>query len=247
MTKKLAVLLFVFSFAFSVCAFAFYFESGPAKVSLVELYSSEGCSSCPVAEKWMSRLKGDARLFKDYVPVAFHVDYWDNLGWKDPFDSNRYTARQNRYAARWGSDTVYTPGFVLDGQMWRGWGYDDAPSKPDGRPGVLKLWQDELTYYDVSFEPADAQTGGEWKVCGAILAFDKHSKVTAGENAGSELVHDFVVLQYEEKPMRVDRDKLVGKLVDLLPPPADGKYAIAVWVSRGDDPAPVQALGAYLS
>src|SRR5205814_363291 len=57
-------------------------ESGPQKTHLLELYTSEGCSSCPPAESWMSKLKAEPRLWKDFVPVAFHVDYWDRLGWR---------------------------------------------------------------------------------------------------------------------------------------------------------------------
>ena len=58
-------------------------QSGPQKVSLLELYTSEGCSSCPPAESWLGQLTTDGRLWKEIVPVAFHVDYWDDLGWKD--------------------------------------------------------------------------------------------------------------------------------------------------------------------
>ena len=61
------------------------FESGPQRTHLLELFTSEGCSSCPPAEAWLSKLKADPRLWKDFVPLAFHVDYWDHLGWRDPF------------------------------------------------------------------------------------------------------------------------------------------------------------------
>src|SRR5450432_4372054 len=85
------------------------FESGPQQSALVELYTSEGCSSCPPAEAWMSRWKNDPGLWKKFVPVAFHVDYWDRLGWRDRFSSGEWTARQSRYASLWGSGSVYTP------------------------------------------------------------------------------------------------------------------------------------------
>jgi len=109
-------------------------QSGPARASLLELYTSEGCSSCPPAEAWLSRLRDDARLWKEIVPVAFHVDYWDNLGWKDRFASAAFTARQRDYAARWNSGSVYTPGFVLDGQEWRGWFTGRGAAVPGHRP-----------------------------------------------------------------------------------------------------------------
>ena len=84
------------------------FESGPQQTVLVELYTSEGCSSCPPAEAWMSRLQGDPGLWKKFVPIAFHVDYWDRLGWRDRFSSRNWTERQSRYAALWQSESVYT-------------------------------------------------------------------------------------------------------------------------------------------
>src|SRR5205809_201633 len=60
------------------------FESGPARVHVIELFTSQGCSSCPPAEAWLSKLKNEPRLWKDFMPIAFHVDYWDRLGWRDP-------------------------------------------------------------------------------------------------------------------------------------------------------------------
>ena len=95
------------------------FKSSGAPSSLIELYSSEGCSSCPPAEEWLNHLKGDAGLWKSVFPVAFHVDYWDGLGWPDRFARAEYTQRQRDYAARLRQDSVYTPEFVLNGLEWR--------------------------------------------------------------------------------------------------------------------------------
>src|SRR2546427_12578483 len=94
------------------------FESKPTRTHLIELFTSEGCSSCPSAEAWLSKLKAEPRLWKDFVPIAFHVDYWDRLGWRDPFAAKEWTARQYQYSAVWKSDSVYTPGFWLDGREW---------------------------------------------------------------------------------------------------------------------------------
>lgn len=84
---------------------------------LVELYTSEGCSSCPPADRWLRNLP--AR--DDVVALAFHVDYWDYLGWRDRFADSRFTDRQRAMAARAGSGTVYTPEVALDGREWRRW------------------------------------------------------------------------------------------------------------------------------
>ena len=89
------------------------FESGEKRVAFVELFTSEGCSSCPPAERTLSKLTTHPSLWKTFVPVAFHVNYWDNLGWKDRFASVEFTQRQRTYASGWNSGTVYTPEFVL--------------------------------------------------------------------------------------------------------------------------------------
>src|ERR1700730_751970 len=112
------------------------FESGPERTHLLELFTSEGCSSCPPAEAWMSKLKAEPRLWKDFVPIAFHVDYWDRLGWRDPFASKEWTARQYQYSTTWKSESVYTPGFVLDGREWID---RHAPKLSSEKPGALKL------------------------------------------------------------------------------------------------------------
>src|SRR5947208_15491894 len=96
------------------------FESGDTQSTLIELFTSEGCSSCPPAEKWMSGLKSNQDLWKKIIPVTFHVDYWDHLGWRDRFAKPEFTSRQQRYAAAWGGDSVYTQGLVVNGKEGRG-------------------------------------------------------------------------------------------------------------------------------
>src|SRR5690242_10629700 len=88
------------------------FESGPQQTALIELFTSEGCSSCPPAEAWMSSLKDNPGLWKNFVPLAFHVDYWDRLGWRDRFASRQWTERELHYASLWKSESVYTPCLV---------------------------------------------------------------------------------------------------------------------------------------
>jgi hypothetical protein len=108
-------------------------HSGP-KAALVELYSSEGCSSCPPAEAWLNHLKAAPGLWSEVFPVAFHVDYWDNLGWPDRLASASYTQRQRDYAARLGQDSVYTPEFIVNGHEWRR-GFDgfEIPGRETGK------------------------------------------------------------------------------------------------------------------
>ena len=115
------------------------FTSGTKQVSLLELYSSEGCRSCPPAEAWLNKLKDAPDLWKNFAPLAFHVDYWDSLGWKDRWSSPAFSERQRDYAKLWRSENIYTPEFVLNGQEWRNWfGRRGAPSS-SANVGVLEI------------------------------------------------------------------------------------------------------------
>src|SRR5437763_12029180 len=115
------------------------FESSETQTSLIELFTSEGCSSCPPAEKWLSAFKSNPDLWKKTVPVAFHVDYWNHLGWRDRFSKPEFTSRQRRYAAAWGGDSVYTPGFVVNGKEWRGWFGGNVTPITSTKVGVLRV------------------------------------------------------------------------------------------------------------
>src|SRR3977135_787355 len=112
------------------------FERKPYRTHLLELFTWEGCSSCPLAEAWLSNLKNEPRLWQDFVPLAFHVTYWDHLGWRDSCESYKWTERQGVYSSHWKSESVYTPAFVLDGVAWRNAALPPASTET---PGVLKI------------------------------------------------------------------------------------------------------------
>src|SRR3979411_423943 len=131
-----AFILIALLYALSAHAGDVVFESKPARTHLIELFTSQGCSSCLPAEEWMSGLKNQPRLWQDIVPVAFHVDYWDHLGWRDPFASKTWTERQADYSVRWKGDSVYTPAFALDGKEWH---YGKLPATATETPGVLRI------------------------------------------------------------------------------------------------------------
>src|SRR5476651_1527863 len=173
------------------------FESKPNRTHLLELFTSEGCSSCLPAEAWLSNLKNEPRLWQDFVPIAFHVDYWDHLGWRDPFASKLWTERQADYSARWKGESVYTPAFVLDGVAWRNAALPPAASET---PGILRITinGERLT---ATFKPATS-AGRRYEIHVARLGFALGADVTAGENSGRKLVHDFVVLGLTNEGMK---------------------------------------------
>jgi hypothetical protein len=135
------------------------FQSSGKQTALIELYTSEGCSSCPPAETWLSRLKESPGLWKDFVPLAFHVDYWDYLGWRDPWANKSFSDRQRAYAKQWRSESIYTPGFVLNGKEWRDWSaLKDGPKSAGVNAGVLTVTSSDTNHWQVSFAPANASS-----------------------------------------------------------------------------------------
>jgi len=217
------------------------FESGPKKVQLLELFTSEGCSSCPPAEASLSRLVNDSRLWREFVPVAFHVDYWDRLGWKDPFASVEWTKRQQIYAENWKTETVYTPAFVLNGREWRN---ANVPATNDDPPGVLKIEMRGNDVVAVSFEPANG-TSGEFEIYLARLGFGIKMDIRAGENNGRNLRHDFVVLSLVHKKIgsRTEELRLASAPESLSRPE---RTALAAWITKAGDVEAVQATGGWL-
>jgi len=216
------------------------FHAGPAKVSLLELYTSEGCSSCPPAESWLSRLNSDSRLWKEIVPVAFHVDYWDNLGWKDRFSKREYTSRQQSYSASWGTSSVYTPGFVLDGQEWKGWfAGEPLPDRAGGAVGTLEIRVDN-GIAKISFSGNTKEKAVD--VHAVPLAMNVSSEVRAGENRGRKLAHSFVALDLVTTRL-TGRD---GIFFGELPLNAPEAAALAVWVTPTGSLTPLQAAGGLI-
>jgi hypothetical protein len=214
------------------------FASGPNKVHLLELFTSEGCSSCPPAEEWLTKLKQNPGLWRDFVPVAFHVDYWDHLGWRDRFASKEWTARQQTYATRWNAESIYTPGFVIDGRELR------APEVPHGSQEIIGQIRLKISGNDamVTFDPAK-KDGRGYEVYLATLGFALASDVAAGENHGRKLTHDFVVLSVQKAPLSAGATEVT---LSIDKSRAEKKGALAAWITYAGDPAPIQAIGGWL-
>ena len=177
-------------------------KSGAMTVPLLELYTSEGCSSCPPADKWLSDLKPDT---KKIIPLAFHVDYWDYIGWKDKFSKTEYSDRQRKTAAFAGVGFIYTPQFVLSGRDFKGADtsrLNQAVSASQKLASRANLSLDAMTQADggvtlkataQATNPADISKAD---IFVAIYENKLVSQVTAGENNGRELKHDYVVRDF---------------------------------------------------
>jgi hypothetical protein len=175
------------------------------------------------------------------VPVAFHVDYWDDLGWKDRFAKRAYSARQRDYAYSWGTPSVYTPGFVLNGKEWKGW-FDgqQLPTFENEKAGQLKvvLHGNEA---EVVFDAPSAKSPLE--VHFAPLAMQVASDVRAGENQGRKLEHEFVATELTSAKLEFVNGKQTARAIL----PLGGAKALAVWITQEDSLRPLQATGGFLN
>jgi hypothetical protein len=206
-----------------------------APPAVVELYTSEGCSSCPAADRWLSTLKGR----DDVLALAFHVDYWDRLGWTDRFASAAASARQRELARARRETGVYTPQVLVNGRDWRGW-----PALPPGRPaGTVSLalardgQQLVAAVGPATGASAPASLSGYW----AVLEDGHASRVSAGENDGATLRHDHVVRLYRPlAPWPAAQAQRFS--IDVLPDAPGHARRVAFVVEDAATRVPVQAL-----
>ncbi|MBW8845008.1 MAG: DUF1223 domain-containing protein [Burkholderiales bacterium] len=168
-------------------------QSGAAVPRLVELYTSEGCSSCPPADRWLSSLKGQPGV----IAAAFHVDYWNGLGWPDRFSSPAYTQRQQQGVGVNGSRYAYTPQIVVNGRDWRSAGLPAA----SGELARVRLAWTRMANGELHLS-AEALAGapGRIQIWWVRVEDDHQSRVRAGENRGETLKHDSVVREYARLP-----------------------------------------------
>ena len=171
--------------------------AGGERPTVVELFTSEGCSSCPPADALLAELSSRP----DLLALSFHVDYWDRLGWKDPFSSPAATERQERYAELLSLATVYTPQMIVDGK-WQAVGSDHAEVKRalDAAGHTLAEVPVALTIDRGLAQIKLGAAGG--LVSGAVLliGFDRRhvTAVQRGENSGRTLAHVDVVRGIEQ-------------------------------------------------
>lgn len=171
-------------------------------VALVELYTSEGCDSCPPADRWFSSL----HLGPDAphaAALAFHVDYWDRLGWRDRFGSAAFTQRQYEQMRRHDTSFVYTPQVLLQGNDFASWRSAGQPTRAlaviNARPPkatielVARRTDHAAIAVDVHVRVLEAAERARAVVAVALVQSGLTSDVKAGENEGKHLVNDHVV------------------------------------------------------
>jgi hypothetical protein len=215
-------------------------RSAPSATPVIELYTSEGCNSCPPADRWLSSLKADP----DLVALAFHVDYWDRLGWKDRFADPAYTERQARQQTSNGARFSYTPQIVLDGADRKDWSAirSTLVRRAAAAPVELTLARDGR-HVSATVAPSAAapkRLAAYW----AVTEQDHVTAVKAGENEGVTLKHDYVVRAYRPVAAWLASTEIPKALAYDLPTDADATHPrqVNLVVVDADTGRPLQAL-----
>jgi len=222
-------------------------HSGPGTAALVELYTSEGCSSCPPADRWLATLS--SRPASSVVPLALHVDYWDYIGWKDPYAKREFSLRQRKFTQLQRMAFVYTPQVMLQGRDFRGWGskaFDEAVARINAQPAraslKLAILGTDANGLQVEVAAELVQTTAAADLYLAAYQSRLESRVNAGENRGRLLVHDYVVLQWEG-PFSLPASTLVERRkLALLPGAAPAHSGVAAFVQDRRTGEVLQAL-----
>jgi hypothetical protein len=240
MTRRLAVALVAALAASSVHAAsaACSAKSGATTAALVELYTSEGCDSCPPADRWLSALPAAGFGPGKVVPLALHVDYWDYIGWKDPFAQAQFGARQREVAAIGRSRVIYTPQVVLAGKDFRGWrgraSFADAVAAINATPARAELAL-AVVGSEVRAQAAVPRREDRADAALYIAVYESglSNSVSAGENRGATLHHDFVAREWWG-PIALDAAG-VAEFARQARAPANGGVAAFVQSRRSGD------------
>ena len=224
-------------------------QSGAGTGALLELYTSEGCSSCPPADRWFSQLAAGADP-RGLSLLAFHVDYWDQIGWPDRFARHTFTVRQGRRVRTGGSSTVYTPQVMLSSQLGLRWNQpgqvlaaiEAIRRKPS--PVALRLSaQPHSERWLVSLDAMPTSVlGGNPQLFLAMYENGLNTAVRAGENAGATLHHERVVRGlWGPWPMPAAG---APRRLQVTPPPdaRPGQLGLTAFVQNPDTGETLQAL-----
>jgi hypothetical protein len=215
--------------------------SGEHTVTLLELFTSEGCSSCPPADRWLSGLRSSSSNSGRVVPLALHVDYWDSIGWKDAFAKPDFALRQRKLAERGRQSMVYTPQVFVQGAAY------DHPVDTTAFNALLESTYRQAPKADLVLSlgavsegklavkvTAELRNSAAHTAAGLYIALYENDLVTqvkAGENRGSTLRHDFVVREWIGPSRLTDKGRTeVAVLVPTPPGGTIGNFGVAVFV-----------------
>ena len=226
-------------------------QSAENTVALVELYTSEGCDSCPPADRWLASLASRGYTAQKVVPIALPVDYWDYIGWKDPYARAAHSARQRKMARLARAAMVYTPQVLLQGQDFRAWNstaFEQAVAKINTTPAKARISLSLDTRRADAFEvTAAAELRGAApspEIAVFLGAYENKlvSEVKAGENRGKALPHDYVVLQWAG-PLEFKAGRLAERhVLPLLPGAVPRHSGVVAFVQNRATGEVLQAL-----
>ena len=228
--------------------------SGTQRVAVLELYTSEGCDSCPPADRWVSELPAKKLTTDRLLPLAFHVDYWNQLGWIDPYAQAAFSDRQRQHSKRRGVSFVVTPQLLLNGADYRRAAlFDDIDgrvktinsAKPQAEISIKLNNGASGLHSRVNVSVAGGAEPRRAQVYLALYENNLATVVKAGENKGRTLHHDFVVRSLVG-PLALD-DK--GSLSHAQSFPLDPRWkpadtSLAVFVQHPQTGDVLQALSA---
>jgi hypothetical protein len=234
-----------FSMASDSLTSELHFQSPDTQVSLIEVYSSQGCSSCPPAQRWVNEFTKENRLWQGVIPLVFHVDYWNYIGWSDPFAQAQFSKRQSTYKQAGRINSVYTPGFVFNGNEWRGWFSSRQLPRINKIVGVLAVDIDKHNLA-LEYRPAKSKdiTPGATplEINIALLGFGLRTKVKRGENARFTLAEEFVVLEHQRQLYDPDSTEIPWPKTSIKAK----QYAVVVWLTEQSTLRPFPAAGGYI-
>ncbi|WP_037471074.1 DUF1223 domain-containing protein [Shewanella waksmanii] len=186
-------------------------QSSVYRPYFVELYTSQGCSSCPPAEQWLSSFRDHPQLWKTLFPLAFHVSYWNCIGWKDPYSKRAFSQRQYDHLNAKNTGQVYTPQFVINGKEWRGW-FDrelgDVFNQPPEKVGVLSVSIKAKSAQDKAENTAtatatDTATGTAGTALHLQASFERYSDNQSSKTANQSSNQQASTVINDESPIEL--------------------------------------------
>ncbi|HJS76474.1 MAG TPA: DUF1223 domain-containing protein [Burkholderiales bacterium] len=225
-------------------------ESGPRTAALVELYTSEGCSSCPPADQQLRKLREALDPGADVVPLSLHVTYWNYIGWIDPFAQRAFDERQRWLVRVNGQRTLYTPQFFVGGTELRSVraGLREQVRRVNGMPAAaaVRLHAQVLPGQRLALHAsASARPGDSLALHVAIAESGLVSRVTRGENADATLEHDHVVRAWIGPVPLGPEGASIRRDVSLAPGWKHENLEIAAFVQHERTGRVLQAVGGH--